>query len=692
MTPHIAPGLPGVFRNPRQAGGYMARTPMNPTIPNTPALLRELRNLGLVDRDRTEHLAACDDPHACTAMLVESRALTAFQADQVLAGRGRTLHVGPYVLQERLGRGGMGHVYKAEHRLLKRVVALKIAGRVRRDGGDLAALARFRREVEAAGRLQHPSIVTAYDAGEANGWLYLAMEYIEGIDLEQFVRETGPLPVDLACEIVRQTAEALGHAHEAGLIHRDIKPSNLMLAPPGVTVKLLDLGLAQLTDTALSVDQRSAGEGELCGTPDFMAPEWGRDPRALDARSDLYSLGCTFYYLLAGQVPFPGGSWTEKLLRHSLEAPPCVSELRPDVPEEIAAVVARLMAREREDRYPCAADVVAALRPNEKKVVAGRARRDPKARRFSCGAVAAILLGVAAAGGARWIVTPPPPVTTIAAPREEARKESPFTIEGHAAGFASLEKTVAAARDGETITVHGAGPFVSRPLSWQGKALTVRSDGTARPRLELKTGNDPWQALFRTDRPLTLEGLDMALAQGSSEAPLIYCEQASLHLTDCRVMGGAEEVAIVARNPEEVLVSGCRIEAGAVGLSVEVGANETCRLKLVKNHLTARGALGAALSLWAQEVRRTTAVRVELEDNTIQAGRMAALRALPPNLTIAARGNRFTYRSALLSYSGYAKGTAWRDADWQGNNNSCVGPAAWLWIDDRPAMEKALPR
>ncbi|MGH7222163.1 MAG: serine/threonine-protein kinase, partial [Gemmataceae bacterium] len=167
--------------------------------------------------------------------------------EQVLASKGRRRRVGPYVLLERLGGGGMGHVYKAQHRLMKRMVAVKLLGRLRRGGDDGAVLNRFRREVEAAGRLRHPSIVTAFDAGAWRGRLYLAMEYIEGIDLERFVEDTGPLSVDLACEIVRQTAEALHHAHERGIVHRDIKPSNLMLAPPGVTVKLLDLGLAQLT-------------------------------------------------------------------------------------------------------------------------------------------------------------------------------------------------------------------------------------------------------------------------------------------------------------------------------------------------------------------------------------------------------------------------------------------------------------
>jgi serine/threonine protein kinase len=677
----------------------MDRSPLS-----TDALLSDLRKLGLLSREQAKPFAVCPEPRACAAQLVAAGALTAYQVEQVLAGQGRALHVGPYVLLERLGGGGMGHVYKAEHRWMKRVVALKIVGQVRRAGGDLAALTRFRREAEAAGRLCHPGIVAVHGAGESHGRLYLAMEHIEGVDLERYVRDGGPMPVDLACEVVRQTAEALYHTHERGLIHRDIKPSNLMLARPGVTVKLLDLGLAHFADSPLSV--ADAAE-ELCGTPDFMAPEWGRNDRRIDARSDLYSLGCTFYYLLTGRVPYPGGSWTEKLLRHGFETPSPVRELRPAVPVEVTAVVERLMAREREDRYLSAAAVVSALRRQEangrrqpagsgghqpasagrspnagrKKTPITRPRRMPKARRFSCGVVLAILLGVAAAGGARWIVTSPPAPT---APRVEPASAAPFTIDGRAAGFTSLKKAIAAARDGEVITIHGAGPFVTPSLTWQGKALTLRADGGARPRLELKAVDDPWQALLRTDRALSLEGIDLATAARAADAPLIYCEQASLRLTDCKLTSGAAATAIIARNPAEVVLHGCGVEAGAVGLSVEVGQKAECRIRMVDNRLAVRGESGAALSLWAPEIRGATAVRVAMEDNTIQAGRTAALRDLPAGLTIAARGNRFVYRHALLSYSGYADRAAWRGTVWQGDGNSREGPAEWLWVEGRP--------
>jgi serine/threonine protein kinase len=623
--------------------------------------------------------------------------------EQVLSGKGRRPRVGPYVLLERLGRGGMGHVYKAEHCLMKRIIALKLAGRLRRGRDDAAMLNRFRREVEAAGRLRHPNIVTAYDAGVSHGRLYLAMEYIEGIDLKRLVEKIGPLTVDLACEIVRQTAEALHHAHERGLVHRDIKPSNLMLAPPGVTVKLLDLGLAQLTDLASSSAEEHEPDEELCGTPDFMAPEWGHTPCQADVRGDLYSLGCTFYFLLTGQVPYPGGSWTEKLLRHSLDQPAPLRHLRPDVPAAVAAIVERLMAREVEKRYANAAAVatdLAALSfaplPIQKEERTSESKAIPRPRRaarFSCFALVAILLGVAAAGGARWMVATPsmPP-----RPQPAASKQ-PFTIEGRPEGFDSLAKAIAAAKDGDVLTIHGPGPFMTPPITWEGKALTLRAASETPPRLVLKPGDDPWQALLQTDRALTLEGLDLAVGQESSRmhqgaaAPLIRCTQAPLYLTNCRLTTRADGVAIVGRKPSEVVVRGCKIEAGAVGLSIEVGQGSVLQVRIEDTRLTVHEESGAALSLWAAEAQQASPVELELEGCTIQAGRIAALRALPPMRTITARDNHFRYRSALLSYSGCAQRDAWRGTVWKGSGNSFQGPSSWLWVEGKPIDLRELP-
>lgn len=697
---------------------------MNPTLASMDALLRKLRALGLLTLDQAERFTASLDhdtqPRELAARLVEAGLLTAFQAEQVLAGEGRQLRVGPYVLLERLGAGGMGHVYKAEHRLLKRVVALKIAPRGR---SESEVLARFRREVEAAGRLQHPGIVAAYDAGASRGRLYLAMEYVEGLDLERVVGQSGPLSLELACEVVRQTAEALHYAHERGLVHGDVKPSNLMLAPPGVRVKLLDLGLARRTDNSAKGDKLP--DDELCGTPDFMAPERAGGDRSADVRGDLYSLGCTFYFLLTGQVPYPGGSWTEKLLRHSLDLPAPLNALRPEVPAEVAFVVERLMAREQEDRFASAVAVAEAISHLPPAASASEAKRsEPSAEqlakaangtvstRFLGVAIFAILLGVAVAGGMRWLVKPTAerpthpiadtPTHPIAEPPAQPVLPTPvvratsFPIMVRSVGFATLAQAIAAAGEGDVVTLRRPGPFLSPPLSCQGKTLTIRADGASRPLVQMQPANDTWQALFNTDRPLTLEGLELALPKEyrSHAAPLICCEGAALHLTNCRLTSGAG-AAIEARNPGTVVVRGCRIDAGAVGLSVEVGQGSGCRIRVSESELTVRRSSGAALSVWAPEVRRPTPVELELERNTIQAGRAMALRALPAGLTIAARGNRFQFRTALLSYAGCADRDPWRRGTvWQGADNSYEGPTSWLWVEGRPvsAQESAWPR
>jgi Leucine-rich repeat (LRR) protein/tRNA A-37 threonylcarbamoyl transferase component Bud32 len=289
---------------------------------------------------------------------------------------GRDLVLGSYILLERLGEGGMGQVFKARHCKLGRIVALKLIRKERLD--NPATVKRFQREVRAAAALSHPNIVHAYDADEVNGTHILVMEFVEGAtDLTQLVKKNGPLPVAQACEYIRQAALGLQHAHERGMVHRDIKPSNLLLAvsrPPqpvsrgretassGV-IKILDMGLARLDHSAAADDKSTTmtQEGAVMGTPDYIAPEQARDSHQADIRADLYSLGCTLYFLLTGQVPFPGGSLTEKLIKHQLQEPAPVEQVRPDVPREVAAVVRKLMAKNREDRFQTPAEVAAAL-------------------------------------------------------------------------------------------------------------------------------------------------------------------------------------------------------------------------------------------------------------------------------------------------------------------------------------------
>lgn len=266
--------------------------------------------------------------------------------------------IGEYEVLERLGSGGMGDVYKARHRRLDKLVALKLlpAGSQR----SHEAAARFQREMKAVGALDHPNVVEAHDAGEQSGVVYLAMKLIDGVDLERLVKERGPLPIAEACEMVRQAALGLHYLHQRGLVHRDVKPSNLMRTPDGM-VKVLDLGLARWC-IETEAGHGLTGAGRVMGTPDFLAPEQIDNPMDADARADLYGLGGTLFYLLTGRAPFADHkSLVSKLDAHRFQPPPDVRMLRPETPEELAARVQRLLAKKPEARPQTASEVAAAL-------------------------------------------------------------------------------------------------------------------------------------------------------------------------------------------------------------------------------------------------------------------------------------------------------------------------------------------
>ncbi|HMC90033.1 MAG TPA: protein kinase [Gemmataceae bacterium] len=289
-----------------------------------------------------------------------------------------------YRIFQELGAGGMGVVYKAEHLLMERPVALKVIGQ--RLIGDASAVERFRREVRSAAQLCHPNIVTANDAEQAGDTHFLVMEFVEGTSLDRLVAEQGPLPVIQACDYARQAALGLQHAFERGMVHRDIKPQNLMLTPaPGTRpwglIKILDFGLARFakenipagsapTGSEPAGQQRGLAErraltstGALMGTLDYMAPEQIRDPHAADIRADIYSLGCTLYFLLTGRVVFPEATEVEKLLAHEEKTPRPLAELRGDVPPGLVRVFERMTARAPAQRYQTPAEVARALEP-----------------------------------------------------------------------------------------------------------------------------------------------------------------------------------------------------------------------------------------------------------------------------------------------------------------------------------------
>jgi putative intracellular protease/amidase len=262
-----------------------------------------------------------------------------------------------YRILHKLGEGGMGAVYKAEHRLMGRVVALKVVNPHLLK--DAVSTARFQQEVQAAARLKHPNIVTAHDAEQVGNCHLLVMEFVEGLTLARLVEAEGPLPIGRACELLRQAALGLQHAHDQGMVHRDVKPQNLMLTFHS-QVKILDFGLARLAG-GLAGDQALTLAGEIIGTPDYLAPEQIRDSRCVDHRADLYALGCTAYFLLTGQTPYADHALLEKLFAHGEKEPVPVEQVRPELPKALGNVVRKLMAKQPEDRYQSGAEAAEAL-------------------------------------------------------------------------------------------------------------------------------------------------------------------------------------------------------------------------------------------------------------------------------------------------------------------------------------------
>ena len=299
-------------------------------------------------------------PEALFARMVEDELLTPFQARQLTEGRWRGLVLGNYHLKARIGRGGMGQVFRGEHCKLRRPVAIKVLNTDLAD--DPIANARLVREARATGALDHPNIVKIYDLAAEHSPPYLVMEYVDGLSLQALVALTGTLSTEATALCGRQIALGLAHAAEAGFVHRDIKPANLLLDRSGA-VKILDLGIVLLREEAVRLTLAPDGQSTILGTVDYLAPEQALDSHAVDGRADIYALGGTLYFLLGGHPPFDEGG-PELRLRHKQSSePPPIHHLRPDVPEALSAAITRMLARDPADRFQLALDVADALAP-----------------------------------------------------------------------------------------------------------------------------------------------------------------------------------------------------------------------------------------------------------------------------------------------------------------------------------------
>jgi serine/threonine protein kinase len=328
--------------------------------------LRSVLRSGLFDREalqaclRTMPLDRRNNPEAVAEFLIQSNLLTRFQARKLLQGTALGLILGPFRVLAPIAKGGMGTVYLARDERSDGLVALKVLP-PKRAREEERQLLRFRREMEMSQRVSHPHLAWTYEAGVCKGVYYIAMEYIPGKSLSKLVYDSGSMPVGRAARLMGEVALALDHAHMQGLIHRDLKPSNIIVTPND-HAKILDLGLALMPSEGKVDREVVGGQGYIVGTMDYISPEQTDDPSKVDARADLYALGCTLYFMLTARAPFPGGTSRDKILRHRNEEPPPLESLNPEVPTPFAELVRRLMAKDPKNRPLSAADVRRQLR------------------------------------------------------------------------------------------------------------------------------------------------------------------------------------------------------------------------------------------------------------------------------------------------------------------------------------------
>ena len=367
----LAPGaLPEVFdgRRLRRDAGVPAHGTCRARAEQAGRRRRGVPSGGPGDRavaaEELDWLAAdsAGDPSRLARLLIRAGKLTSYQAGALAQGKARGLLIGDYLVLDKLGRGGMGVVFKARHRPTDRVVALKILPPSFARDADLVR--RFRREFEVAARLSHPNVVSAIDAAEDRGVQFLTMEYIEGHDLDALVDELGPLPLKLALDCTIQAARGLEAAHAQGIIHRDIKPANLILDGSGL-VKVLDLGLARVVTASTPFGQTGSApltqSGAYMGTVDYMPPEQADDSRKADARADVYALGCTLHFLLTGRPPFEDDSVLKRLMAHQGRPAPSLRDRRPEVPAALESTYQAMMAKRPDERPASMTEIVASL-------------------------------------------------------------------------------------------------------------------------------------------------------------------------------------------------------------------------------------------------------------------------------------------------------------------------------------------
>ena len=298
-----------------------------------------------------------EDADLVAAELIDAKLITSWHSEKLMDKKYKGFFLGKYKLLRHIGSGGMSSVYLAEHLLMRRQRAIKVLPKARVN--DSSYLARFHLEAQATASLDHPNIVRAYDVDNDGDTHFLVMEYIEGRDLQNIVKAEGPLPLELACNYIAQAAEGLDYSHKSSLIHRDVKPANLLVDTKGL-VKILDLGLALSSDSEQASLTIAHNENVL-GTADYLSPEQAVNSHKVDHRADIYSLGCTLYYLLSGHPPFPDGTLAQRIAKHQTQMPEDLRKERPDVPRDLCDICLKMMQKRPEKRFHTMREVADAL-------------------------------------------------------------------------------------------------------------------------------------------------------------------------------------------------------------------------------------------------------------------------------------------------------------------------------------------
>jgi hypothetical protein len=507
-------------------------------------------------------------------------ATPASTADIGRALEGSTL--GAYQLERFIGGGGMGAVFRAVDTTLDRIVAVKVLSR--QQSSDEEMLKRFRNEAQSAARLDHENIGRVHAVGSEAGWHYIVFEFIEGTNLRDLVRAAGPLEIGRVVDIAIQIADALEHASQRDVVHRDIKPSNIVMTPTG-RARLVDMGLARLPH--VGGDQDLTVSGMTLGTFDYISPEQARDPRVADVRSDLYSLGCTIFFMLTGRPPFADGTMVQKLLRHQQDPPPAIETLRPDVPRRLAAILGRLMEKDPADRYQrpavLAADLLAfadeqrielgVQRPAVAAAPTSRPRAGPLPWLLPLLALTALVLGLwlksfydrrgyraagnlarpTAAGGIVRVGSPGP----------------------DGVAHDSLLAGIDAASDGDIVELAYDGIRETPPLTTAGKRVAVRAAAGMSPIVRIVGTGGVVPAGWRVEQgAVSLRGVRIELAEppaGAEPAVLFALRSGTLACEDSLLVmpGDALAVGDASREPRAAFVDvGFTEEAGGGGSAV----------------------------------------------------------------------------------------------------------------------------